>query len=36
MLVGSRVVGLELAKMIVTEWLNAEVCSGGRHSTRLK
>ncbi|MFM1524350.1 MULTISPECIES: ribose 5-phosphate isomerase B [Helcococcus] len=32
---GSRVVGLELAKMIVTEWLNAEF-EGGRHSTRVE
>lgn len=31
---GSRVVGLELAKMIVDEWLNAEY-EGGRHQTRL-
>lgn len=31
---GSRVVGLELAKMIVDEWLNAEY-EGGRHQKRL-
>lgn len=32
---GSRVVGLELAKMIVDEWLKAEF-EGGRHSTRVE
>ena len=32
---GSRVVGLELAKMIVKEWLEAKF-EGGRHSNRLK
>lgn len=32
---GSRVVGLELAKMIVDEWLAAEF-EGGRHSQRVK
>jgi ribose 5-phosphate isomerase B len=31
---GSRVVGVELAKMIVDEWLNADY-EGGRHQTRL-
>lgn len=31
---GSRVVGLELAKMIVKEWLNAEF-HGGRHKRRV-
>ena len=31
---GSRVVGLELAKMIVKEWLNAEFI-GGRHKRRV-
>ena len=31
---GARVVGSELAKMIVTEWLNAEY-EGGRHQRRL-
>jgi ribose 5-phosphate isomerase B len=31
---GARVVGIELAKMIVDEWLNA-VFEGGRHKTRL-
>ena len=31
---GSRVVGLELAKMIVDEWLNAEF-EGGRHQRRI-
>lgn len=32
---GSRVVGSELAKMIVKEWLEAEY-EGGRHSTRVE
>ncbi len=31
---GSRVVGSELAKMIVDEWLNAEF-EGGRHQKRI-
>lgn len=31
---GSRVVGSELAKMIVSEWLNASF-EGGRHQNRL-
>lgn len=31
---GSRVIGIELAKMIVDEWLNAEY-EGGRHQKRL-
>lgn len=31
---GARVVGIELAKMIVSEWLNAEF-EGGRHATRV-
>lgn len=31
---GARVVGVELAKMIVDEWLNAEY-EGGRHQTRV-
>lgn len=31
---GSRVVGSELAKMIVDNWLNAEF-EGGRHQTRI-
>jgi ribose 5-phosphate isomerase B len=31
---GSRVVGTELAKMIVDEWLNAQY-EGGRHQVRL-
>lgn len=31
---GARVVGEELAKMIVSEWLNAEFM-GGRHQTRV-
>lgn len=33
--VGSRVIGKELAKMIVKEWLEAEYL-GGRHSRRLE
>lgn len=32
---GSRVVGLELAKMIVDAWLNAEF-EGGRHQQRVE
>lgn len=32
---GARVIGIELAKMIVTEWLNAEF-EGGRHADRVK
>jgi len=32
---GARVVGLELAKMIVDEWLAAEF-EGGRHAVRVK
>ncbi|WP_242703854.1 ribose 5-phosphate isomerase B [Candidatus Enterococcus moelleringii] len=32
---GSRVIGIELAKMIVTEWLTAEF-EGGRHANRIK
>lgn len=32
---GSRVVGKELAKMIVKEWLDAEF-EGGRHSNRIE
>ena len=31
---GARVVGIETAKMIVTEWLNAEF-EGGRHQRRI-
>lgn len=31
---GARVIGIEMAKMIVTEWLNAEF-EGGRHQTRV-
>ena len=31
---GARVVGVELAKMIVDEWVDAEF-QGGRHSTRV-
>lgn len=31
---GSRVVGSELAKMIISEWLNAEF-EGGRHQKRI-
>lgn len=31
---GARVVGVELAKMIITEWLDAEF-EGGRHQTRV-
>jgi ribose 5-phosphate isomerase B len=32
---GARVVGAELAKMIVTEWLDAEF-EGGRHAARVE
>lgn len=32
---GARVVGSELAKMIVKEWINAEF-EGGRHENRVK
>lgn len=32
---GSRVIGIELAKMITFEWLNA-VYEGGRHANRVK
>jgi ribose 5-phosphate isomerase B len=31
---GARVVGLDLAKMIVSEWLNAAF-KGGRHAERV-
>lgn len=31
---GARVIGIELAKMIVTEWLSAEF-EGGRHAERV-
>ena len=31
---GARVIGVELAKMIVEEWLNAEF-EGGRHANRV-
>lgn len=31
---GARVIGIELAKMIVDEWINAEFL-GGRHATRV-
>ena len=31
---GARVVGIELAKMIIDEWLGAEL-EGGRHQTRV-
>ena len=31
---GARVIGIELAKMIVDEWLNAEF-EGGRHAERV-
>jgi ribose 5-phosphate isomerase B len=31
---GARVVGIELAKMIVKEWLEAEF-EGGRHAERV-
>ncbi|MCL2571176.1 MAG: ribose 5-phosphate isomerase B [Defluviitaleaceae bacterium] len=32
--IGARVIGIELAKMIVETWLNAEF-EGGRHATRV-
>ena len=32
--IGSRVVGVDLAKMIVKEWLTADF-EGGRHQLRL-
>lgn len=32
---GARVVGIELAKMIVDTWLDAK-CEGGRHAGRIK
>lgn len=32
---GARVIGIELAKMIVDEWMNAEF-EGGRHADRVK
>ena len=32
---GARVVGVELAKMIVTEWLGAKFEVGGRHQRRV-
>ena len=31
---GARVIGIEMAKMIVSEWLNAEF-EGGRHARRV-
>ena len=31
---GAKVIGIETAKMIVDEWLNAEY-EGGRHQTRI-
>ena len=31
---GARIIGIEMAKMIVTEWLNAEF-EGGRHQNRV-
>ena len=31
---GARVIGIELAKMIIDEWLSAEF-EGGRHQTRV-
>ena len=31
---GARVIGVETAKMIVDEWLNAEY-EGGRHQVRI-
>jgi len=33
--IGARVVGIELAKMIIDSWLNAEF-EGGRHAERIK
>ena len=32
---GARVIGIELAKMIVETWLNAQFETGGRHSQRV-
>ena len=32
---GARVIGIELAKMIVDVWLNAEFEDGGRHAQRV-
>ena len=32
---GARVVGVEMAKMIVDEWLNASFLNSGRHSHRV-
>lgn len=32
--IGARVIGIELAKMIIEEWLNAEF-EGGRHQRRV-
>ncbi|MEA5053188.1 MAG: RpiB/LacA/LacB family sugar-phosphate isomerase, partial [Propionicimonas sp.] len=32
---GARVVGVDLAKMIVDSWLDAEFEAGGRHSHRV-
>lgn len=31
---GARVIGIEMAKMIIEEWLNAEF-EGGRHQERV-
>ena len=31
---GARVIGIEMAKMIIDEWLDAEFM-GGRHQTRV-
>ncbi len=31
---GARVIGIEMAKMIIDEWMNAEF-EGGRHQTRV-
>lgn len=31
---GARVIGIEMAKMIIDEWLGAEFM-GGRHQTRV-
>lgn len=33
--IGARVVGIELAKMIIDEWINAKF-EGGRHADRVK
>ena len=33
--IGARVIGVELAKMIVETWLNAKFESGGRHEQRV-